>query len=672
MKCVVALLMSVLLAQADIIAPSNRVDWVPGFTVGPQMAFALRTNLIDVTQAPYSADNTGTTDAKTSIQAAITAAASNDVVYLPNGTYRLNSGLTIDKSGVTIRGQSTNAILWGTGSGTVLTVGHGMMSYSSFRVYTITNGSARGSTNLVLTSVQNGFGDTISPGDGLIINHATRNLGNESLQIISTANYDGIHRQFVVVHSRNGNTVSITAPLVWDYTNGTVSLSEVSTVDKMRRAISVENLSITLTNSGVASSATTIMDVSCVRDTILTNLNLGFANNYHISVNAVANSSIHGCLIHDALSTGTSHAGILVGSATGLLVENNIFTSDPARSGLYLDPGIQLFGSSIVGNAFFANYFSGNSHDFYIHNTHPMMNLLEANYSSSFVKYDGYYGSASHFTLFRNVLQNTVPMKRFNSHHQIVGNVVGKTNENYVFEKEQSGYGSPYPLFEMGYPHIGNSEYAGVSPPIPWNFPGWNVDGFSGENLTNIAFQITNTQISTNVISGLFTNIPPESGGVYYPIVFQDDVNTNVYHGSLNGGVCYATAVTVSNMTLNASVTVSNGWRVFMAGQNAYGHLQSSNKATHNITGNYVYTNGIGQSGTLAWSSANTNRFIPSSLLYTNGAPPWWGTNRWPAIDPEAVNPVAPIPAQLRNAGVAGGGDTPTARRLRIRLRASQ
>ncbi|MGB0372303.1 MAG: discoidin domain-containing protein [Opitutales bacterium] len=66
----------------------------------------------DITQAPYNADNTGSSDATAAIQQAIDDAeiAGGGVVYLPAGTYRVQPqgdsdySLKIDQSGVVLRG----------------------------------------------------------------------------------------------------------------------------------------------------------------------------------------------------------------------------------------------------------------------------------------------------------------------------------------------------------------------------------------------------------------------------------------------------------------------------------------------------------------------------------------------------------------------------------------
>lgn len=105
--------------------PSN---WTPGYTdsngryihdfsyAGYKMGMdpipAKTSNIVNVTQSPYSADNTGQTDVTVKIQKALddVGKAGGGIVYLPKGTYKINvpstatSGLRIMYSNVILRG----------------------------------------------------------------------------------------------------------------------------------------------------------------------------------------------------------------------------------------------------------------------------------------------------------------------------------------------------------------------------------------------------------------------------------------------------------------------------------------------------------------------------------------------------------------------------------------
>ncbi len=86
-------------AQATLIAPARLAPWTSGITVGvPGGIPTDRTNIVDVTQAPYNADPTGATDCHDAILAAINAANSGDIIYLPAGTYLVNETIS-PKSG---------------------------------------------------------------------------------------------------------------------------------------------------------------------------------------------------------------------------------------------------------------------------------------------------------------------------------------------------------------------------------------------------------------------------------------------------------------------------------------------------------------------------------------------------------------------------------------------
>lgn len=103
-------------------------DWYPGFAdeegrflhdfsyagyrMGQEPPDVIPGMFLDVTEAPYGADNTGTEDATAIIQQALDDAgeAGGGVVYLPPGTYRIkpqgkiSESLRISRSGVVLRG----------------------------------------------------------------------------------------------------------------------------------------------------------------------------------------------------------------------------------------------------------------------------------------------------------------------------------------------------------------------------------------------------------------------------------------------------------------------------------------------------------------------------------------------------------------------------------------
>ena len=65
----------------------------------------------NVKDSPYNAYGDGVHDDAPAIQAAIDACPANQVVYLPEGRYLLNSTLTLSKSHITLRGAGPDKTL---------------------------------------------------------------------------------------------------------------------------------------------------------------------------------------------------------------------------------------------------------------------------------------------------------------------------------------------------------------------------------------------------------------------------------------------------------------------------------------------------------------------------------------------------------------------------------
>lgn len=629
-----------LAVRGEIIAPSNTWDFAVGVNIGVRGGMNLgRNNLIDATAAPYNTDNTGATSAKAGIEAALAAAVSNDVVYLPPGTYNIfTNGLVFNHPGVTLRGAGTNTWLQGN-----IVWGPSVLSPSQQTTFVVTNGGGKGTTNLVLTSFTDQFAQTLAAGDMLQIS-AYENDTNDFFQVISRAGRRRIITQMVTVHSRSGSTVSISSPLIWSFTNNPQLVTQTqlgSSGSRPRGHMGMENLRISGTNfAGKATTAAYTIRMSSLRDCWASNIVSDYCLNYAMGVAGCVYVQIDSSDFHHGIDPlGTSRSGLLFSDVTGALMQNNIVRD--------LGLGWQFTDAGVSGNAFFGNFSTnctGNG-DFLVHGAHPIHNLFEANHFGNAVVVDGYFGSAGPMIFFRNRNLGAFTFKRNVTHMQVVGNWMGSAAFSWIYTTEANPAGGPpYASFSMGYPHIGNDGYTGINGPVSWNFPG-NVSAFRVNNeiadgiftYTNPICTITNDQLNTNIIWGAFATIPRqyEEG---YPIRFQDPLNTNkwwpddgtVVLTTTNGG-------TSSNMSLVSSATtqaplfisVSNGWKAFIWGQNAFDQLQSSNKLTHNLHGNRVLTNA---GGTVVWNDSNADHAVPDSLLYPSGAPGFW-TVQWPGVD---------------------------------------
>jgi hypothetical protein len=633
-------------AKAVIIQSSNRVDWTEGVTVGVQGGIPWRTTIFT---------NFYVTNTSAEINAGIAACPSNQVVMLnQEGVFNVSAGLTIDKDGVSLRGLGSNTILYGT-------IQAGPSISGNSYEFSITNGGAKGTTNLVLNSLTDQFGSALAPGDALYVS-ADFFSTNSQFQYISLGGFNKILKQMVVIHSINSSTVSISAPLIWDFTNNptltTVNLPGIP-VARPRRMIGLENLTLTITNAGSVLPAGRTLSMTMLQNSWVTNCNILYGNNYNFYFQYNVNCTVIHNQMRYSLGEGSNHAGWLLANDTGCLFVDNIIADG-------LTPAIE-FNDGFVGNAIVANFETNNILSIDCHNSHPAMNLWEANVFAFFVM-DGYFGSASHQTLFRNRSLGTIAFKRFNTFMQVVGNVLGSPAYDFDYTAaEVSGY-PVYGIFELGFPNIGNTSFEGISPPTAWNWPGTNftiTDNVRTTNYLNGAISFTNTQGPTNILYGNFTNNTPSMeiwGNACPSIAFQNSANTNLYYYGNGLGMKVLTNFG-NRVVLSQSVTVSNGWKLYYIFPQMYQQLQTLNKATHTLHGNAVCTNQTDY--TLVWDSAVADHTIPNSLIY-NSAPGWWGTNRWPAINPEATVMAAPIPAQLRYAGFNVGGGEPASPVIRI------
>jgi hypothetical protein len=654
------------LGVGNLIEPTNRWDFAPGWNLGVRGGIPARTGTVrNVTSAPYSADNTGATDAGAAINSAITASSSNDIVYLPAGTYNCKTNaVTLNKSGVTLRGDGASSVIFGT-----VNVGH---SSSGGYAFYVTNGATKGSTNLVLTSVQDQFSSTIAAGDLFKISSLENDTNGGFPVIATTTGGKWLTSQMVQCFSINGNTVTISSPLIWDFTNQTRLTSRTLTGGGggTRPAIKmgVESLRVTGTNHGVGTTTSQGYNifVNSTADCWLSNVVSEYALNYGIGVENTLRTEIMYCTARYALNpVGTSRSGAIFTDSSEYLMRDCIFHDWGLAwqhfGGVSGNAAVGIFATNLTGKGAFLN-----------HSTHNIFNIVEASILSGAVSYDGFFGSSSHAILYRNRITSTTSFKRFSSHMQVIGNVLGSTNYPYQYIAAETndflaatGF---YGIFELGFPNIGNTSFTGTTPPTSWNWPGTNYTADNNTIETNYPNPIAtflSTVGPTNRLYGNFTNrvAPYEIWTTSTPaVIFQGGTDTNQYYTGTNPPVQVLTNYGDS-IVLNQFVTVSNGWSMYgITAPSSYQQLQASNKHTHRLHGNLVYTNAA---GTLVWDANVANQTMPASLVYANGAPDWWGTNRWPAIDPERAAPVAMIPAQARYLGI--GQTSP--RRLRIKLR---
>jgi hypothetical protein len=447
-------------AAAEILPPERRADWTSGVVVGvPGGIPAHRTNRIDVTKAPYNADNTGETDAQPAIQQAVTKAAVNDVVYLPAGKYRLDKTIHFGaKSRITLRGDGpdkTFLLLNGRFNGAVsLGVGGADWWYENRLKLSITGSPIRGATVLTL-------GDTKpldaypNGGTGQICQVSLKN--DPKLPVVAPANFDYMRRQESRIVARTPTTVTISPGLLFDLPEAFAP--RLAPAGLRAELVGIEDLAVDGTN---ATSQLGLGMTGCygcwVRNVSVVNI-----NNYHLSISDSVQCEMKHCYLARRKGAGSNGAGILVGTCGFCLFEDNVLVEQ--------FPHFEVNAS--VGNVFAYNFCHDSSIQGMLgcsidsnHGPHCSFNLYEGNVCPRF-QCDGYHGSASHDTAFRNWFHGTdektdqfwicVNLNRFTRHYSLIGNVLGRQGHPWLYEVEDTGfnYGKHY-IYSFGFPGMGN------------------------------------------------------------------------------------------------------------------------------------------------------------------------------------------------------------------------
>jgi hypothetical protein len=409
--------------------------WSPGVRGG----IPKRTNVINVRKAPYNATGDGTTDDSTAIQNAINAATAGQVVYLPQGTYRIESGLSFNK-GITLRGDGPgNTIIDYTessGFNILQTTGGGSTGNS----VAVTGGNTKDSSNITVSSAS-----SISVNDyilitqnnisGLVYTQGNNGNCNWCGNDISSQAMTQINK----VLAKSGNTLTLERPLYYSYTNSPV-IKRLTMVQN----IGFEDFLLRRSNPS-ARNGHNIYLRDCANCWV-SNVKSDKAGHRHIQLENSYACTVRDSWFSDGYDHGSDHSyGIfLFAWNSDHLIENNIIYR--CRHSLVMEGG----GS---GNVFGYNYSVGSlmdpdhdwlTDDLVTHGVHPFMNLFEGNVVEK-LSHDNTWGSASHNTTFRCWIQNysssantptlarwAVDVEAHNYYNNIVGSIIGRQGDTGV------------------------------------------------------------------------------------------------------------------------------------------------------------------------------------------------------------------------------------------------
>ena len=473
-------------SPSQVLPADRRVEWIVGVSGGIP---AHRPVWKRVTDAPYDADPTGARDSSAAFNRALADMPEHHTLFVPPGTYRLDSGIRWKGRGnhKTLRGAgpglSKLLFYWG-----LIEMGPGVpRERTGLDLNARRNGltidadlsqdAVKGETHIHLASLP----AWVKPGHLYILDQLddpdlvqSGGSGGSSHPREQTGNGPRGLGQIVLVTSiqQNGPSdfqVNFEIPLYYSFKTAQQAQIAMAGYDAESEAplsgCGIEDLFMeakyaTGWSKGV--SGHFIRMDSCMNCWVKNVEGDNVPSNCHVWASFCYRIEVRDSYFHDSHGYGGGEAyGVALYNVTSAsLVENN------ALKQLHC-PLLVCYGAS--GNVFGYNYvFEGASESvasslaLSTHATHAYMNLWEGNHAVKMLA-DWYHGSNSHGVLYRNRLLGYEPRDP-NDHTPVglecycrkwsaIGNVLGVSGFHTIYEKANGEPGSPLDrvIYKLGY-----------------------------------------------------------------------------------------------------------------------------------------------------------------------------------------------------------------------------
>ena len=409
-------------SYGEILSSDRKIDWSPGMPGGiPNYPIG-----INVKDSPYNAEGDGISDDTAAIQAAIDACPSGHAVYLPAGTYRTTSQLSIFCKSIVLRGAGSDStfIKNDATSGNVIKI----YSYSGSSTANVTGGYTKGSTTI-----------TVDNPSALSAEHyVTIDQDNDPAVTENIPSYcTRAIAQIVKMTNISGNDITINRPLYYTY-NPSMNIKATALYGGSAGKVSdagIEDLYIERTSASDTDTINFTFAVNCW----IKNIESYNAGRWHVRLRQSYACEVRDSYFHHAFTYGGDHGyGVgLFQKSTDNLIVNNIFYH--LRHSMLIEYGG-------CGNVFAYNYSkdpvneNGESTDwlmadFAVHGGHPYMNLFEGNIGAH-MNPDNALGSNRHNTFFRNqAIRESIPsviyhlyaidIHQYGLYENFVGNILG-------------------------------------------------------------------------------------------------------------------------------------------------------------------------------------------------------------------------------------------------------
>jgi hypothetical protein len=438
-------------AAAGIIPGNRTASWQGN--VGVPGGIPARTTIYKNIVTDLGADPTGVVDAAPIIERAINSCPAGQVVYMPAGRFKIATPIyAAAKSNFTLRGAGQGETVLRITTDHVPIYSSGVAPWPPRDTGpAITAGATRGS-NTITVSDTSAFRVnmlfTIAP--------ATPTWAHNLGGFPDTDRHMG---GMFKVRSKTATTITFDPPCPFNFSgmNPIAIASGATTI----QGVGYESFTVDLANS----RAGWAIELGNAWGCWIYDVEIAHAYTRQTFSHEAVRCEYRHNYIHDAQAQGPNHEGLDFNHSSWNLVEDNIFNHGGAPPVIFGDGQGQCFGNVIA-----YNYITNTTPDFWDisvnHGPHNMLNLIEGNVIHWY-KDDGYFGSSSHNTLFRNRIDWQIALKHFSNYYNIVGNVLGTTGVNHGYETEVPNYWNNgfSPIYELGYPNIGNANYLGALAP---------------------------------------------------------------------------------------------------------------------------------------------------------------------------------------------------------------
>lgn len=602
---------------------------------------AVSGTVINVTSAPYNADPTGVADCTSALASAISDAAAGDVVYFPAGTFKFSTGyVSLNyKDNITIRGAGPNSTIWHTASTSATPLVWAQPGYMDQYAQEVTGTKTKGTATITVA-------DTTGYNTGSLVEVLYENEV-DSARIIagaapvwSSGGFPWSRRTIVRVQGKTPTTLTIFPPLPADGTNLTIRIGKTF-FDSYSEGVGVEDIGFTYDSGG---SPLTILSASFAINCWFHNLDFKDFNRNSSNGSCIFLFQSYKCEIKkckfNAVPGSSSDGAIQTYENSLCVISDNICTGSF---------GVMVYESGNSCNCVIAYNYVPDGMLSIFHQTHPSLNLIEGNVGNSHQS-DGYHGSSSHNTIFRNWISSII-LNRFKRNYVIAGNVMGEDGVgsaggmSYGNPNMGNGYGDGFAgptglstrVGSTDYlqPGYGPNEYV-IQPSDIFVGDFWN-DWEATATLTN---RISDTEGEFTVDGGTWlVGASPTGAAQLYITIYWNNKDSRMLSGTVTSVAGDLVTIQWGSGVLPPEETPIQAYFGAAGWQERDLDVEASTTPVKNY-----YANGSG-TGSIVNNIADT---LPDSLVYTD-KPDWFGDLPWPPFDPTApVFDATRIPAAWR------------------------